>query len=72
MNLTSLVPHTRSEADELHVRCLALDDGTNKLGFAVVNSVGVPREIFDEARKRIQGKLKEEVGRMDAQLKAYR
>jgi len=39
--------------DELHVRCLALDDGANKLVFAVVDSVGVPREIFDEAKKRI-------------------
>jgi hypothetical protein len=39
--------------DELHVRCLALDDGTNKLVFAVVDSVGVPREIFDEAKQRI-------------------
>lgn len=39
--------------DELHVRCLALDDGATKLVFAVVDSVGVPREIFDEARKRV-------------------
>jgi len=39
--------------DELHVRCLALDDGGTKLVFAVVDSVGVSREIFDEAKKRI-------------------
>lgn len=40
--------------DELHVRCLALDDGTTKLVFAVVDSVGVPREIFDEAKQRLE------------------
>lgn len=39
--------------DELHVRCLALDDGTTQLVFAIVDSVGVSREIFDEAKKRI-------------------
>jgi len=39
--------------DELRVRCLALDDGTTRLAFAVVDSVGVPREIFDAAKKLI-------------------
>jgi hypothetical protein len=40
--------------DELHVRCLALDDGTTKLVFAVVDSVAVNREVFDEAKRAIQ------------------
>jgi neutral ceramidase len=39
--------------DELHVRCLALDDGTTRLAFAVVDSVSVNREVFDEARRLI-------------------
>lgn len=37
--------------DELHARCLALDDGTTKLVFVVVDSVGVNREVFDEAKR---------------------
>jgi neutral ceramidase len=37
--------------DELHVRCLVLDDGATKLTFAVVDSCMVPREIIDEAKK---------------------
>jgi neutral ceramidase len=40
--------------DELHVRCLALDDGTTRLAFAVVDSVSVNREVFDEAKRLIQ------------------
>lgn len=40
--------------DELHVRCLALEDGSSKLVFAVVDSVSVPREVFDEAKRQIQ------------------
>jgi neutral ceramidase len=39
--------------DELHVRCLALDDGTTRLAFAVVDSVGVPRQVFDAAKRLI-------------------
>src|SRR5437762_5245914 len=37
--------------DELHARCIALDDGTNKLVFVVCDNVGIPREVFDEARR---------------------
>jgi hypothetical protein len=40
--------------DELHARCLALDDGKTKLLFVVCDNVGIPREVFDEARKLIQ------------------
>lgn len=39
--------------DELNVRYLALDDGTTRLAFAIVDSVGVPREVFDEAKRLI-------------------
>lgn len=42
------VPSTHVQ-DDLYVRCLALDDGATRRGFAVVDSVGVPREVFDVA-----------------------
>lgn len=39
--------------DELHARCLILDDGTTKIGFVICDNVGIPREVFDTARKLI-------------------
>ncbi|TWT53066.1 Neutral/alkaline non-lysosomal ceramidase [Rubripirellula amarantea] len=39
--------------DKLHARCLVLDDGRTQLGFVICDSVGIPREIFDEAREEI-------------------
>jgi len=36
--------------DELHVRCQALDDGATRLASAVLDIVGVPRDVFDEAK----------------------
>jgi neutral ceramidase len=46
-------PQSTHINDDLHVRCLALDDGTTQLVFAVVDNVGVPREVFDEAKRQI-------------------
>src|SRR3954468_23252578 len=40
--------------DELHARCLVLDNGESRLGFVVVDSCMVPREIFDDAKKIIE------------------
>ena len=40
--------------DELHARCLALDDGKTRLVFAICDNVGIPREVFDEARKLVE------------------
>lgn len=40
--------------DELHARCLALDDGTTKLVFVICDNVGVPREVFDEAKHLVE------------------
>lgn len=37
--------------DELHARCLALDDGQTKLALVVVDSCVIGRAVFDEARK---------------------
>src|SRR5690606_5968500 len=39
--------------DELHVRCLLLSDGHTTLGFAICDNVGIPREVFDAARRMI-------------------
>jgi len=40
--------------DELHARCLVLDNGISRIGIVVVDSCMVPREIFDEAKQIIQ------------------
>lgn len=40
--------------DELHARCLVLDDGTSKIVFAIVDNVGVDRRVFDEAKQVIE------------------
>lgn len=37
--------------DELHARCLVLDDGTARLAIVVVDSLGVPRYVLDEAKR---------------------
>ena len=39
--------------DELHARCLVLDDGATKLAFAVCDSCMLPREVVDEAKRLI-------------------
>jgi neutral ceramidase len=39
--------------DELHARCLVLDDGRTRVAFAVCDSVGIKRETFDEVRALI-------------------
>lgn len=39
--------------DELHARCLILDDGETKVGFVICDNVGIPREVFDTARQLI-------------------
>ncbi len=40
--------------DELHARCLVLDNGQTRLAIAVVDSCMVPRHIFDEAKGLIE------------------
>jgi len=47
------VPPAKHIHDELHARCLALDDGTTQLAFVVVDSVSVNREVFDEAKRLV-------------------
>src|SRR5262245_53704055 len=43
--------------DELHARCLVLDDGRTKLAMVVCDLLGVHRVVSDAARKLITEKL---------------
>ena len=36
--------------DDLHVRCLALDDGATRLAIAICDSTMIGRDVFDEAK----------------------
>jgi neutral ceramidase len=40
--------------DELHARCLVLDDGETRLAFAIVDVALLGRELIDEAKSRIR------------------
>jgi hypothetical protein len=42
--------------DELHARCLVLDDGKTKLALVVCDLLGIHRVVSDEARKLIAGR----------------
>ena len=39
--------------DELHERCLVLDDGETKLAFVIVDIIGMNRDLIDEAKRII-------------------
>jgi len=43
--------------DELHARCLVLDDGKTRLALVVCDSLGIHRAVSDEARKLIAEKV---------------
>lgn len=40
--------------DELHTRCLVLDDGATRLALVVVDNVGINREVLDEAKRQVE------------------
>ena len=40
--------------DELHARCLVLDDGRTRLAFVICDNVGIPRQVCDAARALVQ------------------
>ena len=42
--------------DELHARCLVLDDGQTRLAIVVCDSCMIPREVMDAAKRRIEEK----------------
>lgn len=39
--------------DELHARSLVLDDGNTRIAIVLCDNVGIPRDVFDEARKLV-------------------
>src|SRR5690606_23367869 len=39
--------------DELHARCVVLNDGTTTLAIVLCDNVGIPREVFDRAKEFI-------------------
>lgn len=47
-------PVSKHVHDELHVRCLALDDGRTKLVFAVADNLHLGRDVWDEAKKKLE------------------
>ena len=47
-------PVSKHVHDELHVRCLALDDGKTKLVCAVADNLHLSREILDETKKKLE------------------
>ena len=40
--------------DELHTRCLVIDDGTTRIAWAIVDNVSIDREVFDEAKRQVR------------------
>ncbi len=40
--------------DELHARCLVLDDGTSRLAFVVCDNTMIATEVIDDAKRMIQ------------------
>lgn len=40
--------------DELHARCLVLDDGSSRLAIVLVDNCLIPIELFDEAKRRVE------------------
>lgn len=43
--------------DELHVRCLILDDGTTKLAFVVADLLGLHQDLTDAAKRLISKRM---------------
>jgi len=52
--ITGLPPPAAHVHDELHVRCLVLDDATTMLAFIIVDNIGLNRDLIDEAKRVIQ------------------
>lgn len=42
--------------DELHAKCLVLDDGKTQLAIVLCDNVGIPREVYDAAKRMIREK----------------
>lgn len=44
--------------DELHARCLVLDNGVKRLALVVLDSLGASRQLFDEAARLVEAETK--------------
>ncbi|MEK6234868.1 MAG: neutral/alkaline non-lysosomal ceramidase N-terminal domain-containing protein [Planctomycetales bacterium] len=44
--------------DKLYARCLVLDDGSTQIAFVICDSLGISREVFDQARELIAKETK--------------
>lgn len=40
--------------DELHARCLVLDDGKTRLAIVICDNLGIPRNVLDVSRKALE------------------
>ena len=40
--------------DELHARCLVLDNGETRLAVVICDNLGIPRDVLDEAKRRLR------------------
>ncbi len=51
----SMGPNTAKHIhDELYARCLVLDNGDTRLAIVLVDNCLIPREVHDEAKKRVE------------------
>ncbi len=52
----NFAPRPRAEQvhDELHARCLVLDDGSTRLVFVVADTISLARDVWDEAKQKIE------------------
>ena len=57
-------PKAQHIHDDLHARCLVLDDGNAPVAIVVCDNLGIGRPVFDAARKRIHDDLKIDPGRI--------
>ncbi|HPA05849.1 MAG TPA: hypothetical protein PLB67_15555, partial [Candidatus Hydrogenedentes bacterium] len=48
------VPKATYVHDDLHVRCLVLDDGATRLAIVLCDNLGIDQHVFDEAKRRLQ------------------
>lgn len=48
--------YARNVHDELHARCVVLDDGTTRLAITIVDNCLIPREVFDSAKRMVKEK----------------
>lgn len=50
------VPEATYIHDELHARCLVLDDGQQRLVFVICDNIGAEQPVYDQAKARLQEK----------------